>query len=62
MSSSKKGVAKQDFTDAGTGKSFEAGKAPDCTAGEYANYLAAGLIEEPEQAEDAPTKGKASAN
>jgi len=62
MSTSKKGVAKQDFTDAGTGKSFEAGKPLECTAGEYANYLAAGLIDEPERADEGPAKGKSAAN
>ncbi|SFK44608.1 hypothetical protein SAMN03159338_4276 [Sphingomonas sp. NFR04] len=55
--SNKKGVAKQDFNDVGTGKHFEAGKAPNCTAGEYENYRAAGLIEEPGQADNTDTKG-----
>lgn len=56
----KKGHALRDFTDAGTGKSFEADKAHDFTAGEYENYLAAGLIREPGHAAADTSKVKAS--
>ncbi len=49
--SSKKGVAKQDFSDAGTMKNFTKGETYGFTAGEFANFEAAGLIEaEPEAA------------
>jgi hypothetical protein len=36
--------ATRNFTDAGTGKSFEQGKTVEGTDGELANYKAAGLV------------------
>lgn len=36
------------FKDVGTGKSFEAGKRPMITEGEFLNYAAAGLIKDPD--------------
>lgn len=44
----KAGVPTRDFNDAGTGESFVAGKSHEFEVGAHANYLAAGLIEEPE--------------
>jgi len=44
----KAGVPVRDFSDAGTGKSFSAGKSHDFELGEHANYLAAGLIADPD--------------
>jgi hypothetical protein len=43
--SSKKGTAKQDFSDAGSEKSYAKGETYGFTAGEFANFEAAGLIE-----------------
>ena len=44
----KKGVPTRDFTDAGTGASFAKGDEQSFDLGTHANYLAAGLIAEPE--------------
>jgi hypothetical protein len=38
-------TATRDFNDAGTERRFEAGEAYDFTAGEFANFKAAGLVE-----------------
>jgi hypothetical protein len=53
----KKGFALKTFNDAGTEKEYAGGKVHDFTAGEYANFEAAGLVREPTSAEtkaDAP--------
>ncbi|WP_312313164.1 hypothetical protein [Sphingobium yanoikuyae] len=45
MSTTKRAKIVRDFKDAGTERSFSAGETVDLTAGEFANYEAAGLIE-----------------
>ncbi|WP_313326093.1 hypothetical protein [Sphingobium yanoikuyae] len=45
MSTTKRAKIVRDFKDAGTERSFIAGETVDLTAGEFANYEAAGLIE-----------------
>lgn len=45
----------RDFNDAGTLRSFTAGRTVEITEGEYDNYFAAGLVGEPDPAEAAPT-------
>ena len=56
---SKKGVAKQDFSDAGTEKNYTKGEAYVFTPGEFANFEAAGLIE---AEAETPAKGGKPAN
>lgn len=43
-----KGIPVKNFKDAGTKKSFTADKEADFTEGEYANFMAAGLLKKPE--------------
>lgn len=52
----RKGVPARDFNDAGTGTNFEKGKSYEIEVGAHANYLAAGLIEAPD---DKPAKSAA---
>jgi hypothetical protein len=51
----KKGVPTQDFTDAGTRASFAKGEEQGFDLGTHANYLAAGLISEPDTKAPAKT-------
>lgn len=51
----KKGIPTRDFTDAGTEEAFFEGKEHDFEVGAHANYLAAGLIAEPETKAPAKT-------
>lgn len=55
----KRAVAVRDFHDAGTGQRFSAGTEYPFEDGAYRNYLAAGLIREPEA--KAPAKPAAGA-
>lgn len=50
----KAGIPTKDFSDAGTGEHFTAGKSHDFEAGAHANYLHAGLIAEPDADTAAP--------
>ena len=47
--------ATRDFTDAGTGKSFAAGKPVEAEAGQLANYAAVKLVSDKRPARAAPT-------
>jgi len=51
--------ATRDFTDAGTERRFDAGKAHDFTEGEFVNFAAAGLVEAVDTAADPKAKAAA---
>ena len=55
----KRAIAVRDFKDAGTTRTFQANTEYEFEDGEYRNYLAAGLIREPEA--KAPAKPAAGA-
>lgn len=52
----------RDFTDAGTNRSFVAGKTVEITEGEFDNYAAAGLVGEPDATPAAAPAAKSSGN
>lgn len=54
-SKTKKAFVIHDFTDSGTGESFEAGSTPMIEVGAFANYEAGGLIRTP-TADEAKSK------
>lgn len=56
MSQNKSAVALKTFRDAGTEKEYEGGKTHEFTDGEYRNFKAAGLIEDPKTAAKASDK------
>jgi len=51
----------RDFKDAGTLRSFTAGKTETITQGEFDNYVAAGLVLEPDTEADKPSKAASKA-
>ncbi len=59
MSTTKRAKIVRDFKDAGTERSFSAGETVDLTAGEFANYEAAGLVEAASTAKPADDTKKA---
>ncbi len=59
MSNTKSAVALKTFRDAGTEKEYEGGKSHEFTDGEYLNFKAAGLIEDPKAAAKAGDKSAA---
>ena len=48
MAKTIKGTPLKNFRDAGTKKNFTEGKEAEFSEGEHANYLAAGLLKDPE--------------
>ena len=48
MAAKKTAKAVRTFNDAGTGETFEGGKSHEFEAGALANYVAAGLVEDPD--------------
>lgn len=56
MSDKKQGFVPKSFRDAGEEKEYEKGKTYEFTDGEYRNFKAAGLIEDPKTAAKASDK------